>query len=78
MWLAAVFVAVLVAVQAVIQYPSFHPTNHGLDSHINLYPGHQPQYQPVNPTRDACALIIEGNGRSSLYDHTHSILFGGR
>lgn len=68
MWQVAILMAVLIAVQAAINYPG----------PVNLYPSHQPHHRPVNPARDACALVIEGNGRSSLFDHTHSILFGGR
>lgn len=51
-----------------------------------LHPGFQPSlgpptlnYPPVHPEghdRDACALVLDGPGRSSLFDHTHSIFFG--
>lgn len=47
----------------------------GLD--YNVHPVPAPAIPPsYDAAKEACALVLDGPGQSTLYDHTQSIFFG--
>ena len=77
--LVVVVVSCASMLEASILYPGgFQPSigPHGLNSYLAV-PVHPVAPPAPAPSHEGCALIIQGAGHSSLYDHTHSIFFGG-
>lgn len=75
-WAASLCIFLSTGVQAAVLHSSGFQPSLGIGLDYNPASHQTNGIGGYDSDKDACALVLDGPGKSSLYDHTHSIFFG--